>query len=140
MREIISAGKKMTVRVIKFKAWDTSAKLMLSWEDLLKPDALSGDTVDLKIFEYERFKMLQFTGLHDKNGKEIYESDIVDCSTKFLRHIYEGYWDERCAQFRLRVNGEMQFDKTYMPDIAKLGEVIGNVWANKELLRKRKWK
>jgi len=28
----------------------------------------------------------------------------------------------------------MQFDKTYMPDIAKLGEVIGNVWANKELL------
>ena len=69
---------------------------------------------------------MQFTGLHDKNGKEIYEGDILQYTDNFNRpitgvvqYLGNGFWIE-------------EKDEThYMPNDR---EVIGNIYENPELI------
>ena len=60
-------------REIKFRAWDDVSEKMLNWNDFL-------DTNMKNTFiapESTGLILMQYTGLHDKNGKEIYEGDLV---------------------------------------------------------------
>lgn len=73
----------------------------------------------------------EYTGLHDKNGKEIYENDIVrDYDEGFLYHVLFG---EYYAQFMFYdfVNDDYYDNR----DIAE-HEIIGNIHDNPELLEK----
>lgn len=70
----------------------------------------------------------QFTGLHDKCGKEIYEGDIVqwdECVADytFVTQSSEVFYDDRSASF-------MPFGEWHSSDF----EIIGNVFDNPELL------
>lgn len=85
----------------------------------------------------------QFTGLHDKNLKDIYEGDIVKMSTaEFGDEIYRiGYEDSHIGAFSLCADGQEDTcrfvgifgrDYGYEPFYC---EVIGNIYDNPQLLK-----
>jgi uncharacterized phage protein (TIGR01671 family) len=141
------------MREIKFRAWDcspdtiratTGARGIMFYED----EVTAHDDV-WNIGHWEGNALTQFTGLKDKNGKEIYEGDIVhswseyDEGQRISDHgTWEVYW--RIDRWHLRSpeygewdNGDYyQGDEVYWN--AEIGsskmEVIGNVWENPELL------
>lgn len=87
--------------------------------------------------------LMQFTGLHDKNGKEIYEGDVVKWYTTNKGEEMAGYiyWNWREACFRLYTKFESggassQSIGDYLLKEPKydLVEVIGNIYQNPELI------
>ena len=79
----------------------------------------------------------QFTGLLDKNGKEIWEGDILR-NTK-SKEIFEVWWDIEMASFggidraKEKIGG-VEYGPTLFPLSGKL-EVVGNIYENPELLK-----
>lgn len=134
------------MREIKFRAWDRVGNLgMCSVEciDFLYSKAWfvgnSGGAKVGRIIESECF-LMQYTGLKDKNGKEIYEGDIV----KKYNEVSElgGYsmlkvqWNIARACFEL-YNGTPE-DYTYLYKTEEKLEIIGNIYENPELLSNTK--
>jgi len=125
----------------KFRAWDTDGKFMKDHINLMAHRYYhKGDT----IFNDSEYIIMQSTGLKDKNGKLIYEGDILAShhySVHFLHHIVT--WSEEYSQWRCNSMGAK--DKhdgcaqmfVYMKDPAVLTdgcEIIGNIYENPELL------
>lgn len=77
----------------------------------------------------------QSTGRHDKNGKEIYDSDIL--TTHKGRRPQLVFWQTDIGQWRVGYRGrKTQFDKTDTLMFANHFKVIGNIHDNPELLEK----
>ena len=75
--------------------------------------------------------LMQYTGLKDKNGKEIYEGDIVQETGGLPCEVY---WRDEVAGFEFVYAGN-----SWMPNVDAAGrwfEVIGNIYENPELARK----
>ena len=83
----------------------------------------------------ERYEYIQFTGLKDKNGKEIYEGDLL---------IFQGDRDAMFEVFYNDIYGKFSCCRThylgsrcggYVPEIEdKKFEIVGNIYENQELL------
>lgn len=81
-------------------------------------------------FNYEDIELMQYTGLHDKNGKEIYESDIVYIASEDENAFV--LWDKETARYIIQFNSWCaDFDNFYGKEL----EVIGNIYDNPELLK-----
>lgn len=115
-------------REIKFRAWAIWSKAMFY------PDDEDGWTLDRgEIRPLPNTMLMQYTGLKDKNGKEIYEGDVVKAATENRDFIWEIVWIESDCAFELK-RGD---DYVFLPAINhQRFEVIGNIYSNPELLKK----
>jgi len=115
------------VREIKYRGWDNANKKMIYDIRLLFANSLN-DCFE----EYEEcgLNIMQYTGLHDKNGKEIYEGDVVKHSGNILSFIY---FDDEDAGFKLgnKVFGKFHPSKEHF---LKHVEVMGNIYEHKYLI------
>lgn len=66
------------MKEIKFRAWDETEKHMYNWGNLINQNLKNIFTIT----EQCGYVLMQYTGLHDKNGKEIYERRY--CKSKVL--------------------------------------------------------
>ena len=158
-------------REIKFRAYHKKRKEMfeiasVDFEE--KKAALSNGTIKLLNVDFKQFELLQYTGLKDKNGKEIYEGDILLSSNEngiFLQLIGFGNDDREYSGIlngfkiidgRLLENDDYEIDecKEFTQELIKAHNipilqpentiidgwwVIGNIYENKKLLEENNW-
>lgn len=143
-------------REIKFRAYDKEVEKMTYFDDedylynypfilrqeqVFKKDSNYDDYED---FEYKditnKVELMQYTGLHDKNGKKIYEGDIIKCKKyiggNFVDYCIEkGFVEFKNGEFGVhRKQGYYQSLKKFIEYDYEL-EVISNIYDNLELLR-----
>ena len=121
----------MNQREIKFRAWDIANKEMYQVGTLVFEKA-TGNLAETNPPDL----IMQYTGLKDKNGKEIYEGDILNSLYRNdgCKGVYEVVWHE--TSFRIRRHGIHQQTEVSitMSDLESC-EVIGNIYSNPELLK-----
>lgn len=106
-------------REIKFRAWDGKDMVYCPFSPY------NNDTVDIneqfRCLQVNGLKLMQFTGLHDRNGKEIYEGDILEFASFGGRYTVE---------YKVALMG-------FFPAEAARNqcEIIGNIYENPDLLK-----
>lgn len=146
------------MREIKFRAWDKKTKKIRQVVDIVFNEGfmvepndntvklvyLKGyDCIERKDIMFRResnFELMQYTGLKDKNGKEIYEGDICEyydvsgrdgvCIVESGKAAFKANWIGGTISRTIFLN--------YIHDlISGEFEVIGNIYENPELLEKK---
>ena len=127
------------MRDIKFRAWDNNEEwmvddMLLSFDgEILTDDVQPHDTPykEIELADEGRYELMQYTGMKDVKGVEIYEGDILFHPLQGRRRVYYPY-SERVASYGLR-DIDSGFGST-LQDSHAVWEVIGNIYENKDLL------
>ncbi|MFZ2152304.1 MAG: YopX family protein [Minisyncoccia bacterium] len=126
-------------REIKFRAWDKLENRMLykffvfeSQAKIQKSGATKGVFVDInKFFSEKQTPIMQFTGLTDKNGVEIYEGDILEWKT----HNPE---TTESADVRWMISGWALGNSFFgMWPKNEVSEIIGNIYQDNKLINQK---
>ncbi len=121
------------MREIKFRAWDNSIP------GLQNNMVYFNLSTDNRWIHEKGISIMQFTGLKDKNGKEIYEGDIVKhkkVDNMILYGVTECIFGHLPREVKWEGCGFRPFSG-WINDAHKKfqWEIIGNIWENKELLK-----
>jgi len=136
------------MREIKFRAWDKKSKKMRTVEsigfgelsyynegypvvNMIGRDCIDDKDIIIHRDSYQH-ELMQYTGLKDKNGKEIFEGDIIRYYHKAVGEII------RVVRYKYGMYGiEGKANETQIPFANILDserEIIGNIYENPELL------
>lgn len=118
-------------RVIKFRAWDKEEKKMY-FDVQNNYDNIREQTC----FQDNNLELMQYTGLKDKNGKEIYEGDILKTPRNRKARVVFGngaFWFVGFPFYEKSFFDKQS--KTWKSQNAEKWEVIGNIHENPELLQ-----
>jgi len=115
------------MRDIKFRAYSHKSKQMFDWGSLLQDDLAA-------ILTSGEDEVMEYTGLKDKNGKEIYEGDILK-ATDEIGVIKFGEYDHKYHDGMLGFYLDCGELGIFDAPTASCGEVIGNIYENPELLK-----
>ena len=113
------------LREIKFRAFDKEEKVCVSWDWIKEAEFIY-------LLDNEDFIPMQYTGLKDKNGVEIYEGDVIQTDGYApCEIIYEA--PKFMALWKNRNNLTWDLQSFVFDEI----EVIGNIYENPELLEQK---
>ena len=125
------------MREIKFRVWDKESKEMLSDVSLWNDDFTSYLNEHIEYLQ-DKCELMQYTGLKDKNGIEIYEGDIVKIGIDFgygtQPLVGEVLFDKCSFVYRHKSQGDLSL---FGIDSNDWCEVIGNIYENPELLESK---
>ena len=127
----------------KFRAWHHELGRMMAlksmWfqDDLIEELELNDTVMNDYITAYlDEIELMQSTGLKDKNGKEIFEGDILAVETDDETLNVNVFWDEEHAlfMFESKQYNEKEALAELLEDYSYPFEIIGNIYENSELL------
>jgi uncharacterized phage protein (TIGR01671 family) len=128
------------MREIKYRAWDKYASKLRLVKSISYADDGFAKTVLVRLVDGvshgyvngESCELMQYTGLKDKNGKEVYEGDIVSWHGVSDAFVIE--WVNLDASFAAadKSTGKTHYD--YIMTSLNEAEVLGNIYENPKLL------
>lgn len=123
------------MREIKFRCWDRFKQRWSNYKindgTVYFMDKNTGVWYGSYNKRYKDFNLMQYTGLEDKNGKEIYEGDILSDGNneKPYKVIFEN------GSFRAEFKGDFEeYSFDLIDVVAQSYEVVGNIYENPELM------
>lgn len=126
------------MRVPKYRAWLKDEQRMVDvYEMTFLDDEIILLSYDMDFYTDDEFKLMQFTGLKDKNGKEIYEGDIIKFHDDFQSYTGVVTYMNTYGCFVIMTEGKHEYQFDYIEEwYCELNEleVIGNKYESKELL------
>jgi len=106
---------------IKFRAYNTITEKMTNWQDIEDCRNLQ------KLMGLNHVVVTQWTGLNDKNGKEIYAGDLIRTPDNRILHIV---FKEGCFGFENRFENSFEIKKFayFTKALVSIIEVVGNIY------------
>lgn len=121
----------------RYRAWDKIHKTMYEVDDIMSID-FGKSEIGVKTLFFERTSrydfddivLMQSTGMTDKNGREIFEGDILDSEDGFLAGVVE--LRQNLGMFVSKLIKYNNFER--LCNVLDSTQIIGNVWENPKLL------
>ena len=126
------------MREIKFRAWDKENKKMMKVSSLSleNKETAVRENGTYHFLRMQNLELMQYTGLKDKNSKEIYEKDIVSCN-KYKNIVV--FFENGCFKVRYPKNDTTNIICTLDTFLEKYKcKISGNIYENFELLEENK--
>ena len=123
------------MREIKFRAWLKEERKIVNVETLfIGINRLcfgNSKTEDLFFRDFEEVELMQYTGLKDKNGKEIYEGDILFFRDENMKYIV--VWQDTAFIIKSIEIRKYLEKMCWLDDTEICCEIVGNIYENKKL-------
>ena len=129
----------------KFRAWDKKLQTMLDVSLIdFKKGVLVGEHWkfgETNFMSFDEIELMQSTGLKDKNGKEIFEGDILRVTDEHSWLEVVSYSQEKAMFVTEEINREFKVPESPLYDLFNTNifkfKIIGNIYENPEFLEEK---